>query len=183
MLNAADFIAPLRFVGCHCAAEIIGLCDQRLVQRDRVFQCQFGTRANCVVRGMRSVTQQNNRRAVRARLPRRERDRRKLPPQRAIGQDAAAVQFFAEKALDISSGACLVIRTQAGAPPRIVGGFDDDRAFAGRIHVRVHVPQPVLVFAKAVEKPRQRQIRAEPDESIAAQIDRRCKRFLEPIPQ
>ncbi len=183
MLNAADFIAPLRFVGCHCAAEIIGLRDQRLVQRDRVFQCQFGTRANCVVRGVRSVTQQNNRRAVRARLPRRERDRRKLPPQRAISQHAAAFQFFAEKALDISSGACLVISNQAGTPPSIVGGFDNDRAFAGRIHVRVHVPQPVLVLTKAVEKPRQRQIGTEPDESIAAQIDRWRKRFLEPIPQ
>ena len=72
---------------------------------------------------------------------------------------------------------------QTGTTPRVVGRFDDDRALARRVHVRVHVPQPVLVLAKAVEKTRQRQIGAEPDESIAAQVDRRGKPFPMPLAQ
>src|SRR5690606_366089 len=105
-------------------------------------------------------------------------DRRELPPERAVGEYARAVQVVGEDLLDEPRGGRLVLDAEPGRQEGVVGRLDDDRALARRVLVGVHVPDAADALAEAVVETRQVHLRAEPHETVAAQVDVRLEVLL-----
>ena len=147
----------------------------RLVKRDRVLERELRAGADRPVRGVRGVAEEH-RVGV---MPAHAAHDRELAPERAVREHRCAVQLLGEEPRDVCGGRLLVLDAEAARLERRVGGLDDQRALARRVHVGVQVPDPRLVLAEAVGESRQGRPGAEPHEAVRPRLDRRLQMHRE----
>ena len=174
MLDPLRLLAPCSLVGRQGGTRVVGMLQQRRMQRDRILQRQLGAGTDGEMRGVRRVAEQHGVAVV----PTRAGDGGKIAPVRPVGEHpgrapVGPAQFRGEQSLHIRRRRLLVLDVQAGFAERCVGGFDHQGALALGVHVGMQVPDAALVFAEAVGEAGQAHVRAQPDKLVAAQVDLR----------
>ena len=117
------------------------------------------------------------------RRPPRVRHRREPPPHRAVADQRVTVELVGEQPRQKANGLLFAGRVHARAAPGLLRGLHDERRLPRSVVlVGVHTPQTVLVLAEVEGERRKRPRRAQPHETVGAQVDRRFERVRKPPP-
>src|SRR5205807_8281250 len=121
-LQALDLRAPVFLVRGQRLGDL-AVALERARQRDRVLERQLRSRADREVRRVRGVADQHDVAVTPAPVA----DRREIPPERAVLQEAMPLQLFGEESLAEGQRLVLVRVIETGAPPRLLGRLEEER--------------------------------------------------------
>jgi len=167
-LQRLDLGSALGLVGRQRPADV-AMVPEPAAERDGVLHGQLGAGADREVRGVGGVADEDDVVVVPALVA----DDREAPPQRAVLQDGMSVELAREQRLRERHRVVLAGLVEPGAPPRVLGGFQDEGRVARLVAVGVDAPQPVLVLLEDEREGGERERGAEPHEAVAAPVDLR----------
>ena len=160
-LQTLDVRPPLLLVGDERLLHLV-VTLERAAERDRVLHRELRPRADREVRGVRRVADQHEVPV----MPGPVLHRREVAPERAVLEEAVALELLGEQPLGEGDRLILVRLVEARAPPRGLRRLEDERGHRRVVAIGVDPPEAVVALLEDERECRVRERRAEPDELV-----------------